>query len=153
MPQKKLSRREWFRLRTAGDEQRETTEAANLSHEGLRPIEHPPNHDGLDMSVLPPMREAVLAASQIDELFRDIAEFADDVLLMQRSVVDRSAPQTSRVTSREQLETARSMLKSGQVQRVQIRYQWQNSHWIDTLETQPNGFRLVRIEHRSQATS
>jgi hypothetical protein len=30
---------------------------------------------------------------------------------------------------------------------MQIRYRWQSSHWIDTLERRDAGIRLVRITH------
>jgi hypothetical protein len=149
----KLSRRDWFRLRPATAKQQ--SDSASRSSEvsigqearGLKPIAHPENHDGLDLSQLPPMREAVLRAEDVRQLFTDIESLATDVLLMQRT--SRTANATaSRVHTSESLNAAKNALLSGGIRRVQLRYRWENTSWIDTLETQPVGFRLVRIAHQ-----
>lgn len=92
------------------------------------------------------MREAVLAAEQVEELFSDIRQLGTDVLLMQRS--SRMAPtDVSQADAGQNLEVAKTSLLSGRVARVQIRYRWQNSLWIDTLEAKPDGYRIIRIAH------
>ncbi len=156
----KLSRRDWFRLSLSGKEKspaatnskvvdQKQTRVASISATGLTPIEHPPNHDGMDLSELPPMREATLTTSQVNELFGDIASVGSDILLMQRRGGGPSARAVARsVGETEQLEAAKIALLSGQLGRVQIRYRWRSSQWIDTLESVDGGFRLVRIEHR-----
>ncbi|MDC0935821.1 hypothetical protein OAS39_06010 [Pirellulales bacterium] len=147
-----MSRRDWFRLRPRGTE---STDAANRvehsmgeeSH-GLEPIEQPVNHDGLDLSELPPMREACLSKEQVCQLFSDIETLATDILLMQRSPRSQRAA-ASRATTAQQLRTARDTLLSGVIPRVQVRYHWQDANWIDTLERRDEGVRLIRIAHNA----
>jgi hypothetical protein len=149
----KQFRRDWFRLREATTKQR--SDSASQSSEvsigqeaqGLQPIAHPENHDGLDLSTLPPMREAVLTADDIRQLFTDIEALGTDVLLMQRSSRTSNAT-ASRAQNSEDLSTAKRALLSGAIRRLQLRYRWENTSWIDTLEMQPAGFRLIRIAHK-----
>jgi hypothetical protein len=114
----------------------------------LKPIEHPPNHDGLDLSELPPMREAILSVDQIQSLFTDIEQLATDVLLMQHSSNSQRA-NVAKADTGNKLALAKHALLNGQLQKLQIRYRWQDSLWIDTLATQADGYRLVRIAHRN----
>lgn len=166
----KMSRRDWFRLRSRraqaenkptvtaaaaqpDAEQRETTastdHAMGETPNGLQPIAHPENHDGMDLAKLPPMREAVLTEEQVLQLFSDIEALGTDILLMQRSARSQRATPT-KATSAEQLRAAQESLLAGAVPRVQIRYQWQETHWIDTLQRGTDGVRLVRIAHSSE---
>lgn len=145
---KKLSRREWFRLRSPHQNQMLSESTAILESETLTPIEHPPNPDGLDPALLPPMREAIISQDQLKTLFNDIGQLATDVMLMQRTTGDRRASVAS-VDTVKNLEHAQSALLFGSIQRVQIRYRWKNSLWIDTLQRKSNGFHLVRIAHQS----
>ena len=144
-----ISRREWFRLRTRPT----NTDTADLGKTvgdqsiGLTPIEHPPNYDGMDLSELPPMREALLTSQQVEDLFTDIAEVATDIMLMQRSGAESRAS-ASKADSSRSLQVARNALLSREISRVQIRYRWQDRLWIDTLESSPPGYRIVRIAHR-----
>ena len=98
------------------------------------------------MALLPPVREALLSASQIEALFADIAILATNVVLMQRMNGSPRATATS-VSANEQLSAAQTAFLEGNVQRVQIRYRWEETAWIDTLERKANEFRLVRIAH------
>lgn len=162
-----ISRRDWFRLRLSGsvpkDEDCDRQHAAEqlaaaqttLNTESQRtllsPVPAPPNHDGLDLSQLPPMREAVLDAQQLDALLADIHQFTSKITLMQRGKNPRafaSGPSTD--TASIGLRLAGDSLKSGCVQRIQIRYVWNDASWIDTLERKTDGFRLVRIRHEGQ---
>jgi hypothetical protein len=118
-----------------------------MSESLLAPIELPVNHDGMELSQLPPMREALLSASQIEALFADITNLATNVLLMQRMDGAQRASATA-VSASDQLMAAQQALLAGKIQRVQVRYSWDNSAWIDTLERKTNEFRLVRIAHR-----
>lgn len=68
---------------------------------------------------------------------------------MQRSTGAQRAS-ASRAETVSQLEVAQASLLTGKIQRVQVRYRWQESQWIDTLSTQPDGYRLIRIAHRLQ---
>ncbi len=141
-----LSRRDWFRLRSPAlkpatgpstSQQRLGTEPPA----GFQSIDEPVNHGGVDLSSLPPMHEATLNAQEVAALLDDLEQFATAVQLIARrdggDAPDHSA----------QLGSAGKQLLSGNVQKLQIRYQWQNAHWIDTLQKQPGGFRLVRIRH------
>ena len=141
----KMSRREWFRLRSPHQNQMLSESPASVEAETLTPIEHPPNHDGMDPALLPPMREAVITHDQVVALFNDIGQLATDVMMMQRMTGVRRA----NVDTARNLEQAQSALLSGSIQRIQIRYRWKNSLWIDTLKSDANEFHLVRIAHQS----
>ncbi len=160
----KISRRDWFRLRpsrvessplaehTANDLPIESPIVAEHSmgetRNGLQPIAHPENHDGMNLAELPPMREALLSEDQVRQLFSDIEALASDVLMMQRSASSqRATAATSKTTTVEQLRAAQDTLLSGAVPRLQIRYHWQAANWIDTLERRDDGVRLIRITH------
>ncbi len=154
----KITRRDWFRLRVPHQnkmlDEKSVEPQSNKNPEkvipnssaGLKPIEHPPNHDGLDLSELPPMREATLSVDQVTALFNDIAQLGTDVLLMQRSTGTQRADAT-KVDTKTQLETAKSSLLSGKIPRLQVRYRWQDQQWIDTLKRETDGFHIVRIAH------
>ncbi len=157
----RMSRREWFRLRprhtdqdaavsrnTANNDSTAMGEAPDV----LQTVAHPVNHDGMDLSELPPMREALLTKEQVRQLFSDIESLASDILLMQRSASSQQAS-VSRATTAEQLRTAQESLLSGNVPRVQIRYLWQETNWIDTLEAREQDVRLVRIAHKQAASA
>ena len=143
---KNLTRRDWFRLRIPHQNQMLSETSSESETETLTPIEHPPNHDGLDLSKLPPMREATLSKEQVMALFSDIENLATDILLMQRSTGETRAS-ASKADTASKLDLAKTALLSGSVQRVQVRYRWQDSLWIDTLKTELDGFHIVRIAH------
>ncbi len=150
----KMSRRDWFRLRPLRAEANElpidrpqsTGQSMGEVPTSLQPIIHPENHGGIDLTELPPLREALLSEDDVRQLFSDIAGLATDIMLMQRS--SRSPRATASITtSTEQLSTAQESLLSGVVPRVQIRYHWEAVNWIDTLERRDDGIRLIRITH------
>lgn len=156
----RTSRRDWFRLQPRRTPSIDTESDDTVSAPGpamgeapdrLQEIAHPVNHDDMDLSELPPMREARLSEQQVRQLFSDIESLGSDILLMQRSSraqrVSASRATASTATTAEQLRTAQDSLLSGKVPRVQIRYQWQEANWIDTLELRDDGVRLVRISH------
>lgn len=138
-----MTRRDWFRLRP---KPQAPGKRIGQQAPDLQAIPQPVNHDGMDLSELPPMREAMLAADQIRELFTDIQALATNILLMQRSPRAQQAT-ASRATTSQQLTTARDALLNGAVPRVQLRYRWADADWIDTLENRGDTFRLVRITH------
>ena len=135
------SRRDWFRLRSPTTPPTQQPQLGAESRAGLRSIEEPVNHGGLELTELPPMHEAILDEQQVTELFHDIERFASAVQLIARSAADHAPDHSAR------LSTACKRLLSGSVQKLQVRYQWQDAHWIDTLQRQAVGFRLVRIRH------
>lgn len=145
--QQKLSRREWFRLRAPRKNATLGRDALNANGSILKPIGQPPNHDGLDLKKLPPMREAMLTWQDMDSLFTDIEQLASDVTFMQRGNNNARA-YASLIDTSNRFEMARFALVTGRTKRMQIRYRWGDSLWIDTLEQQASGFRLVRIAHQ-----
>lgn len=159
---RRMSRRDWFRLLPRGAESETATSAAAsepvhaaahsmgpASH-GLQAIPHPQNHDGMNLAELPPMREGFLSEEQVRQLFADIEAFASEVLLMQRLTGSAIATVSSN-SATEQLRTAQQSLLTGAIARVQIRYRWDDRHWIDTLERRDSDVRLVRIAHELAA--
>jgi hypothetical protein len=137
----KMSRRDWFRLRSS------TAKASTPQRLGadeapkLRSIEEPVNHGEVDLASLPPMHEAILDATEISALFSDLEHHATNVQLIARSATGPPSDHSP------QLRTACDHLLAGKVRKMQVRYEWQNARWIDTFEQQPGGFRLVRIRH------
>ncbi len=167
MNDKQFSRRDWFRLGTKAPSTRKLDQSNNRSlghntetgnHQPdpglpetsrqLTEIQLPPNHDGMDLNQLPPMREALLDIEQIASLFSDIAECASDIQLMQRKTGQGRAVGAN-VSTNRQLQVAKSALLEGQVPRIQIRYRWQNALWIDTLTRKERQFQLIRIRHET----
>ncbi|MCA9131019.1 MAG: hypothetical protein R3C12_21680 [Planctomycetaceae bacterium] len=152
----RMSRRDWFRLRPARDDVKapvidapELTREPVIGHgqETLRPVAVPENYGGINLADLPPMRESLLSKEQVAQLFSDIELLGSNVLLMQR-LPNAQRTSASSVASADQLKAAMISLVAGTIARVQIRYRWEESNWIDTLERTENGFRLVRIQHR-----
>jgi len=154
----RMSRRDWFRLLPRGAESETAIDAAasepvhTAAHSvgptphGLQAIPHPQNHDGMNLADLPPMREAFLSEEQVRQLFADIEALASEILLMQRLAGSAHATASS-TNATGQLCMAQQSLLAGAIARVQIRYRWDDSHWIDTLERRDSGIRLVRIAH------
>jgi hypothetical protein len=136
-----MSRRDWFRLRSPTTPTPRQPQLGAEPPAGLRSIDEPVNHGGLDLSSLPPMHEAILDAGEVAALFGDLEHHATAVQLIARSAAGNVPDQSA------QLPTACKQLLAGHVKKLQVRYQWQNALWIDTLHQQPDGFRLVRIRH------
>ncbi|PHS13984.1 MAG: hypothetical protein COA78_06270 [Blastopirellula sp.] len=144
----KVSRRDWFRLKIPHQNQSLGVDepTANVSKQ-LEPIEHPPNHDGLDLNELPPMREALLSEDQLAMLFGDIEKLATEVQLMQRNSRTSGPNDRAKMDQSSSLSSAKDALLQNKTKRLQIRYRWNDTLWIDTLERKDLGFRLVRISH------
>ena len=149
-----LSRRDWFRLsrsrstssevNTPKETSRPKDEArlGDQSSNGMNPVSEPVNHGGINLSDLPPMREAILGVAEIEALFADLSRFASNVQLIARR---RNAGADGDHSPR--LAEACERLVSGDVRKMQVRYEWQDARWIDTFELQDGGIRLVRIQH------
>jgi len=141
-----MSRRDWFRLRVPRenawlDQEQEPNNAAK----SLAPIELPPNHDGMDLADLPPLREATLMRDEFVSLLDDIQTHGNDIQLMQRRTADSQRTNVLPVSTA--ISTAKQAFLRGKVSRLQIRYRWQDSLWIDTIENRDDQIRLVRIAH------
>ncbi len=144
---RKLSRREWFRLNAPHQNKSLGDVLPTTRNIPLQTTEQPPHPDGFSLAQLPPMLEAVLTLPDLDSLLADIDQLASDVTLLQRA--NHSGYDSSTVpNASHRFKLARTALVSGQTNRIQIRYHWQGKFWIDTLEKQDCGFRLVRIAHQ-----
>ncbi|QDS98798.1 hypothetical protein [Adhaeretor mobilis] len=139
--QPQMSRRDWFRLRKPVAPPKPHTKLGDQPQIPLAAAEEPVNHGGVDLSALPPMHEALLNAGEVTSLFSDLAQHATAVQLITRRGAGVTPDQS------EKLAAARDQLLDGTVRKLQVRYQWDSSRWIDTLERRPDGFRLVRIQH------
>jgi len=136
-----ISRRDWFRLRSPASPSAKQQRLGTEPPAGLQSIDEPVNHGGVDLSSLPPMHEATLNALEVAALFNDLEHLATAVQLIARSAAGNAPDHSARLSS------ACNQLLGGNVSKLQVRYQWQKAHWIDTLQRQPDGFRLVRIRH------
>ena len=134
-----MNRRDWFRLRVSP---RPASEPSRLeTPAGMQSVDRPDNHGGVELSELPPMHEALLSPEDVTALFSDIRTHATDIQLIARRAEQGGPALTT------QLDLAAEKLLAGNISRMQVRYQWQQCRWIDTLENRPEGFRLVRIRH------
>jgi len=136
--QPEMTRRNWFRLTKPVVPQ---DKLGVERQAGMQSIEEPVNHGGVDLASLPPMHEATLDSKEVASLFADLKRHATAVQLIARRAAGNSPDQSA------DLSSACDQLLGGKVRKLQIRYEWQNARWIDTLECLPNGFRLVRIQH------
>jgi hypothetical protein len=139
-----MNRREWFRLRIP----KEANQLPNAPR--LRPMELPPNNDGMDLNALPPMCEALISREEVRVLFSDLADHAENIQLFHKERNSRGDQHVG--SNSERLHIASSALLQGLTARIQIRYSWNGAHWIDTLEAKEAGYRLVRIEHRTHSS-
>jgi hypothetical protein len=95
---------------------------------------------------LPPIHQAVLDSTMLDQLFFDIehaAEFLGATIKGARNAFAAASPGTA-LTS---VADARAALLSGANAGVQLRYRFAEQEWWDTLLCTPAGVRLVRISH------
>jgi len=142
-----MSRRDWFRLRKSPSQPVPSQPPSDMMKtDKMKSVDEPVNHGGVDLSSLPPMHEALLDKKEVAALFSDLEQHAGDVQLIARSARNGAgnAPDQS-----VHLRLACERLLNGNIRKLQIRYQWQDAKWIDTLEMRPEGFRLVRIQHLS----
>ena len=133
-----LTRRDWFRLRLSKPNH---DRLGADQQSGMKPVAELPNHDGLDLSELPPVHEALLAADQVRGLFSDLEHCATNVQLLVRGASADSADLGT------YLRLTCDQLLSGKITKLQVRYEWQDARWIDTLEHKAQGTRIVRIRH------
>lgn len=162
--QKKISRRHWFRLRPSACKPEDNAETAlpkappasgrrqsmGTQAGSMKAIEKPQSYGRVSADELPPMREALLSSAELQQLFSDIAACGTHVMLISRGLTPATANSSDSATAEIQLAKALQKLLDGTVHRIQIRYRWSQSAWIDTLECRPDGYRLVRIAHRVQ---
>ncbi|HRP62006.1 MAG TPA: hypothetical protein PK400_01795 [Phycisphaerales bacterium] len=94
-----------------------------------------------DQLGLPEMSNVMLSDEVIEQLFRDLAQCA-----VVSHITVRASPRQHTPQDGISLEQARTMLLSGDVQGVQLRYQFQGEAYCDTLMRAAGGVRLVRMK-------
>ena len=150
--QQKISRRDWFRLKSQSPsiapQKTRPLVGEQTEDSKLQAVELPPNHDGMDLNELPPLREANLTSQDVNDLLDDIKALGSEVLLMQRSQGAKRAT-VDKLDTATQLSVASQALLGGKLDRIQIRYNWEGCHWIDTLSRESDSFRLIRVKHNS----
>lgn len=90
----------------------------------------------------PPMCDAWLDETQLNDLFNDLESCAEIV-----SVQVKAHPQAQVGDAVVSLELARQLFADGQIRGVQIRYRFQNHEWCDTLLRAENRCRLIRCQY------
>ncbi|MCR9115381.1 MAG: hypothetical protein NXI22_00360 [bacterium] len=127
---------DWVRLKPA-----KPGASMGTAPPALQPLEEPVNHSGYDLSSLPPMREALLNITELQALFADLKQHAEHVQFVLRG------ESLSEADKQRRFDAVIDRLEAGGVSRIQIRYRWRRAHWIDTIDRQEAGFRLIRIVH------
>ena len=94
---------------------------------------------------LPEMRQAVLSHDEMRALLADLQAHATVWNTQCKTKPSHPTPPHDLP-----LEHAVELLFAGNVQAIQIRYQFDQSEWTDTLFNNPLGIRLVRIQHLSR---
>lgn len=95
-----------------------------------------------EMPELPELHESVLDEATVDQLFTDIKELTQIVEVIPKTVSKGNVQEGS-----ISLDEGRRMLRDGSCRALQIRYVHDGAQWWDTLMTQPDGTRVVRIRH------
>lgn len=88
----------------------------------------------------PEMHDAVLSSDELSALFRDYRECA-----VVGEILVKPGPGFVSTESAPTLEQAEELLRNRAVRGVQVRYQFNDGAWWDTLMQTPAGVRLVRI--------
>jgi hypothetical protein len=91
---------------------------------------------------LPPLQEAMLDDTTLNQLFFDVAHAAE---LVSISLKGASTAHASESADPRVLDVAQRLLIEGGLLGVQLRYRYQGSSWLDTLLRTPGGVRLVRL--------
>jgi len=103
------------------------------------PANTPPNKQ----AGAPQCVEAVLTASDLDDLFRDLAACAE---LQHIAVKDQSGRATADTVTTD-LVSARLLIDQPHVTALQLRYRYNGDLWIDTLTHQEVDYHLLRVCH------
>jgi hypothetical protein len=86
-----------------------------------------------------------LSDEQIEQLFADLVSQAQV-----QEVLAKTGPRNHSDQGRLSLSDAKHRLLSGAVRAIQVRYQFEDTEWNDTLIRVPGGTRLVRCKSRSE---
>jgi len=94
--------------------------------------------------VLPPVHVAEIDHDKLRELFADVEALGEHLEIVLKRVTEAHVERVPYVSLAEALEE----LSSGTALGAQLRYSYKGADWWDTLLRTPDGFRLVRIQHR-----
>ncbi len=96
-------------------------------------------NDSPEMTPQPDVLEAHWDLEQVDHLFEDLQQGADVQHVQVRTASDKG-PQDCVVT----LNRAHELLRSGQAKAIQVRYDFDEKSWCDTLMCGPTGVHIIR---------
>ena len=96
-------------------------------------------YDTPDQDAAPELLEAHWDLEQVVQLFRDLNEGADVQHVQVRTASDGRAQDQS-VTLLE----AKELLEKGEARAIQIRYDFDEQNWCDTLMVKPDEVHIIR---------
>lgn len=91
---------------------------------------------------LPELNEASLDWDELDCVLADLDDFANVLSIMGREVGNENTPTDLKLSD---IVKARELFVAGTLVALQIRYEFADSVWFDTLLREPTGARLVRM--------
>lgn len=100
------------------------------------------------MPELPELHESILDEATVDQLFADIKALTRVVEVIPKTI-SRGYVQEGSIS----LDEGRQMLRNGCCRALQVRYLHDGALWWDTLITQPEGTRVVRIRHEPNGSA
>ncbi|GAA4443530.1 hypothetical protein [Novipirellula rosea] len=96
-------------------------------------------HDALDPNETPEILEAHWDREQVVQLFHDLSEGANVQHVQVRAASDGRAADQS-VTLLE----AKALFEQGEARAIQIRYDFDEQNWCDTLMVKPDEVHIIR---------
>ncbi len=100
-------------------------------------------HDVPAAPELPPLHTGTLDATQVEQLLVDIETCTEVLEILPKYASQGYAPEAARLT----LGQARELLATRAVRGLQLRYRYDGAEWWDTLLSQGEFYRVVRIRH------
>jgi len=91
----------------------------------------------------PPSVEAVLSASDLDDLFRDLAACVE----LQHIAVKKMPGRSDASAIPPDLVGARMLLDQPNAHALQLRYTYNADLWIDTITRRQDDYHLLRVRH------
>ncbi|MFT4541726.1 MAG: hypothetical protein ACI841_002699 [Planctomycetota bacterium] len=97
-------------------------------------------------SNLPVTEQAELDSSQIDDLFRDLSACAE---IKHITVKSGEADTNAKMVENPDLVHARYLIDQPNTRAIQIRYEFEETLFFDTLTKRDGSYQLIRIQHAS----
>ncbi len=95
--------------------------------------------------ILPELSVGVLDAPTLAALFDDLERHAEVL-----DVITKGGPVQQTSAANMPLRVAQTLLLTGGIRGVQIRYIWDGAEWRDTLLATREGVRLVRMKRQEE---